>query len=90
MPHVPGIPWRGQRQAFGCSLACLAEPSRRSNRLGPRGSGLAVVAGGGSRSSFDGFLSGAEFVAGSSDPVDIDVPVEIVPDVPHRIQAWTR
>jgi hypothetical protein len=33
-----------------------AEPLRRSNRLGPRGSGLAVVAGGGSRSSFGDIL----------------------------------
>jgi hypothetical protein len=36
--------------------AILPEPSRRFNRVGPRGSGLAVVAGVGSRSSF-GFSS---------------------------------
>jgi hypothetical protein len=32
--------------------ATLPEPSRRSNRLGPCGSGVSVVPGGGSRSSF--------------------------------------
>jgi hypothetical protein len=38
--------------------ATLPEPLRRSNRLGLRGSGLAVVAGGGSRSSFGMNING--------------------------------